>query len=84
MQTKRITLFGGPEDEVVVPWQSMFFGMFDSKNKVIDMRNQEIYTKDYFGLKTLDLERRLIMHQVRNVSHFDWFLFISKFRNNDL
>ncbi|KAK2844962.1 hypothetical protein Q5P01_011621 [Channa striata] len=54
LHIKKLVLIGGPDDGVITPWQSSFFGFYDSNEKVVEMQNQEFYKNDAFGLKTLD------------------------------
>jgi hypothetical protein len=38
----------------------------------IGMKNQLFYQNDVFGLKTLNEQDRLVMHNVTNVPHNNW------------
>jgi len=70
-----VYLFGSPNDEVIVPWQSAFFGFYtpgDGVRDVTPMQNQTVYTQDYFGLRTLDRQGRLHSTVVPGVYHTDW------------
>ncbi|TMS10938.1 Lysosomal thioesterase PPT2 [Larimichthys crocea] len=54
LRIKKLVLIGGPDDDVITPWQSSHFGFYDSNENIVEMKNQEFYRNDTFGLKTLD------------------------------
>ncbi|XP_054477943.1 lysosomal thioesterase PPT2-like [Anoplopoma fimbria] len=72
LRIKKLVLIGGPDDGVITPWQSSRFGSYDSNEKGVEMRNQEFYKNDTFGLKTLvargDVEE--CVHS--GVKHVQW------------
>eukprot|EP01113_Clastostelium_recurvatum_P002688 TRINITY_DN1113_c0_g1_i6.p1 TRINITY_DN1113_c0_g1~~TRINITY_DN1113_c0_g1_i6.p1 ORF type:complete len:320 (-),score=53.29 TRINITY_DN1113_c0_g1_i6:97-993(-) len=76
LQVKKVYLFGGPQDGVIAPWQSAFFGFFHPRSDVdvLPMEEQAVYTGDYFGLRTLASSSRLVATPVANVEHVDWIL----------
>ncbi|XP_014247652.1 lysosomal thioesterase PPT2 homolog [Cimex lectularius] len=70
---KRMVLIGGPDDGVITPWQSSHFGCFDGNETTVkEMRDQDFYQNDSFGLKTLDKKKRLFIHSLSGNSHFEW------------
>lgn len=73
----KMILIGGPDDDVITPWQSSQFGYYDANETVVDMRNRDIYTKDAIGLKSLDKQGKLIFHTVPGIRHFEWHTNIS-------
>jgi len=69
---QRLVMIGGPDDEIVVPWQSEHFGYFDKdglKGNILDMTESELYKGDLFGLKTLNEDGRIKLHTVEGVGH---------------
>uniref|UniRef100_A0A8C6UJH3 palmitoyl-CoA hydrolase n=1 Tax=Neogobius melanostomus TaxID=47308 RepID=A0A8C6UJH3_9GOBI len=54
LRIKKLVLIGGPDDGVITPWQSSHFGFYNSNETVVEMRKQQFYSSDVFGLKTLD------------------------------
>ncbi|XP_044742708.1 lysosomal thioesterase PPT2 homolog [Chrysoperla carnea] len=74
VKLKKMVLIGGPDDGVITPWQSSHFGYYGKNETVIDYKDQLIYKHDTFGLKTLDKSRRLVVHEVPGVTHFDWHI----------
>ena len=41
---ENLVLIGGPDDGVITPWQSSHFACYDSKEKVVTMRNLKVRT----------------------------------------
>lgn len=39
---------------------------------MVDFRERDIYTKDLFGLKTLDLRNKIQIYEKKGVGHYDW------------
>ncbi|XP_077384497.1 lysosomal thioesterase PPT2-like [Festucalex cinctus] len=72
LRIKKLVLIGGPDDGVITPWQSSHFGFYDSKEHVVEMRNQEFYRNDTFGLKTLSARGDLSMCLRPGVKHIRW------------
>ncbi|GAA6220469.1 lysosomal thioesterase PPT2-A-like [Lates japonicus] len=72
LRIKKLVLIGGPDDGVITPWQSSHFGFYDSNENVVEMRNQEFYRNDAFGLKTLDARRDVLTCVHSGVKHVDW------------
>ena len=75
---RKLILIGGPQDGVVVPWQSELFGYFDQKGytsdgkNILDMEETRYYKEDLFGLKTMDEDKKIKRHQVNNVTHVEF------------
>ncbi|XP_050685480.1 lysosomal thioesterase PPT2 homolog isoform X2 [Leptidea sinapis] len=74
LRLKRLVLIGGPDDNVITPWQSSQFGYYGVNDTVIEMYNQEIYVNDSIGLRTLDKSGRLHVVTVPGVNHFSWHM----------
>ncbi|XP_063054440.1 lysosomal thioesterase PPT2-like [Engraulis encrasicolus] len=72
LRIKKLVLIGGRDDGLITPWQSSFFGFYDEKGNVIDMKNQDWYLKDAFGLKTLDMRKDLKQCEVDGIDHLRW------------
>ncbi|KAG7475056.1 lysosomal thioesterase PPT2-A-like [Solea senegalensis] len=72
LRIRKLVLIGGPDDGVITPWQSSHFGFYDSNENVIEMRDQEFYRKDTFGLKTLDARGDVWTCTQPEVKHVQW------------
>ncbi|XP_013884171.1 lysosomal thioesterase PPT2 [Austrofundulus limnaeus] len=72
LRIKKMVLIGGPDDGVITPWQSSHFGFYDDNENVVEMRNQEFYRNDTFGLKTLDARGGLSVCVQSGVEHTHW------------
>ncbi|KAK3874466.1 hypothetical protein Pcinc_020595 [Petrolisthes cinctipes] len=72
LKLKKLVLIGGPDDGVITPWQSSHFGFYDEKENVTEMRDQRFYSKDLFGLRTLDKADKITIYEVPGVYHTDW------------
>merc|ERR1719232_422284 len=72
---RRLILIGGPQDGVVVPWQSELFGYYNHRgytsddSNILDMTETRFYKEDLFGLKTMDQDKKIQRHKVDNVTH---------------
>ncbi|XP_038217465.1 lysosomal thioesterase PPT2 homolog [Zerene cesonia] len=77
LRLKRLVLIGGPDDQVITPWQSSQFGYYNANETVIEMRGQDIYTSDRIGLRALDRSGRLHVVTVPGVNHFNWHMNVS-------
>lgn len=51
---------------------SSHFGYYNLNETVIEMKSQDIYTKDLIGLQTLDKKGKLHIVTVPGVDHFMW------------
>jgi len=78
LQIKHLVLIGGPDDGAITPWQSSMFGFYDEHGRVVEMREQEAYKSDTFGLRTLDERKAITVHTVPKVFH-QYFTFNVKF-----
>nr|XP_057909934.1 lysosomal thioesterase PPT2-A-like [Doryrhamphus excisus] len=72
LRIKKLVLIGGPDDGVITPWQSSHFGFYDNKEHVVEMRNQEFYRNDTFGLKTLNTRGDVSLCLHSGVKHTHW------------
>ncbi|KAF3692263.1 Lysosomal thioesterase PPT2-B [Channa argus] len=81
LRLKKLVLIGGPDDGVITPWQSSLFGFFDCNENVVEMRNQEFYKNDTFGLKTLDTRGKVSVCVQSGVKHVTWHSNYTVFMN---
>lgn len=81
LRIKKLVLIGGPDDGVITPWQSSHFGFYDENENIIEMRNQEFYKNDTFGLKTLDARGDLSVCVHAGVKHTMWHSNFTVFMN---
>ncbi|XP_071326403.1 lysosomal thioesterase PPT2-like [Trachinotus anak] len=81
LRIKKLVLIGGPDDGVITPWQSSHFGFYDSNENVVEMRNQEYYKNDAFGLKTLDARGDVSTCIHSGVKHVKWHSNYTVFMN---
>jgi len=71
---KTMVLIGGPDDNVITPWQSSQFGYFDSNGTVMNLMERDIFKDDKIGLKTLYEKKKLKIITVPGINHFQWHL----------
>ncbi|CAB0039029.1 unnamed protein product [Trichogramma brassicae] len=69
---QRMVLIGGPDNGIITPWQSSQFGYYNVNETVGEMRDRDEYQNDLIGLKTLDKNKKLILHTVPGIPHFMW------------
>ncbi|KAM9469158.1 lysosomal thioesterase PPT2-A-like [Clarias gariepinus] len=72
LDIKQLVLIGGPDDGVITPWQSSQFGFYNSNETVVEMKQQDWYQTDVFGLKTLDSRGDLAQCVFSDVEHINW------------
>ncbi|CAI5703453.1 hypothetical protein KXD40_001269 [Peronospora effusa] len=84
VKLKAAHFFASPQDDIQSPWQSCLLGKYSTVStvdqvetefhnfKIIAMRGTVEYTKDLYGLKTLDHAGGLHIHEVANVPHNCW------------
>ena len=73
-------MIGGPDDGVVVPWESELFGFCDEGgfsydhgcDKTLNLTETRFYKKDLFGLKSLYDSGNVTLHVVPGVGHVDF------------
>ncbi|XP_035991400.1 lysosomal thioesterase PPT2-A-like [Fundulus heteroclitus] len=81
LRIKKMVLIGGPDDGVITPWQSSHYGFYDASEDVVEMRNQEFYKRDTFGLRTLDARGDVSVCVQSGVEHTHWHSNITVFTN---
>uniref|UniRef100_A0A3P9MAZ9 palmitoyl-CoA hydrolase n=1 Tax=Oryzias latipes TaxID=8090 RepID=A0A3P9MAZ9_ORYLA len=69
LRIKKLVLIGGPDDNVITPWQSSFFGFYNHNEVVVEMKEQTFYKKNTFGLKTLDTRGDISVCSQPGVKH---------------
>ncbi|XP_071480246.1 lysosomal thioesterase PPT2-like [Diadema antillarum] len=72
LKLKNVVMLGGPDDGVITPWQSSHFATYDKELNIVEMKEQEVYIHDYFGLKTLDSRGSLHQFGIAGVNHTWW------------
>ncbi|XP_066215893.1 lysosomal thioesterase PPT2 isoform X1 [Saccopteryx leptura] len=72
LRVGRMVLIGGPDDGVITPWQSSFFGFYDSNETVLEMEEQPVYLRDSFGLKTLLARGAIVRCPMAGIAHTAW------------
>ncbi|XP_074614482.1 lysosomal thioesterase PPT2-A-like [Acropora palmata] len=74
LRINNLVLIGGPDDGVIMPWQSSQFGFYSpmSNVTVVDMKNQWVYLEDTFGLHSLDERGSLHRYTFSGVHHTHW------------
>lgn len=78
LNLKRLVLIGGPDDNVITPWQSSQFGYYNgNETTILEMKDQDIYQSDRIGLKELDESGKLHLVTVPGVNHFSWHMNVS-------
>jgi len=75
VKTHNVLLFGSPADGIIQPWNSALFDFWDiDEARMVPLRENPIYTNDWIGLKTLDVQGRLQRFNVPGVEHVGWLL----------
>nr|XP_016847329.1 PREDICTED: lysosomal thioesterase PPT2 isoform X1 [Anolis carolinensis] len=72
LRIRKLILIGGPDDGVIMPWESSLFAFYDDNETVREMKYQPVYQLDTFGLKTLDARGDIALYVVPGISHTDW------------
>ncbi|XP_061165439.1 lysosomal thioesterase PPT2-B-like [Saccostrea echinata] len=73
LKLRKLVLIGGPKDDVIRPWQSSHFGFYDDKESVVEMKKQQFFMKDDFGLKTLYTKGRVTTFTFPGIRHSQWY-----------
>jgi palmitoyl-protein thioesterase len=74
LKLEQMILIGGPDDDVITPWESAHFGFFNVNLTVVPMKERLIYQEDSIGLKTLDDTGKLKIVTVPGIKHVFWHL----------
>ncbi|KAJ3309697.1 hypothetical protein HDV04_005814 [Boothiomyces sp. JEL0838] len=56
---KRLVLIKFEQDHMIVPKETAWFGFYDEKGQVVDLKNQEWYKSNKLGLKDMDSQGKL-------------------------
>lgn len=72
LKLKKLVMIGGPDDNVVEPWQSSQFGFWNNRNELVPMDRQDFFINDTFGLRTLYEQNKVVNISVPNVFHTHW------------
>ncbi|XP_050389218.1 lysosomal thioesterase PPT2-A [Patella vulgata] len=73
LKLKNLVMIGGPDDEVITPWQSSHMDFYNANETVVNMRQQPWYINDWFGLKTLDNRKAIHIFTEPGVQHIHWY-----------
>ncbi|POM77845.1 Hypothetical protein PHPALM_4707 [Phytophthora palmivora] len=96
VKLKAAHFFVSPEDDIQSPWQTAVLGKYTivstldevetkfSDLTMLGMKDTVEYTKDLYGLKTLDTAGGLHLHEVANVPHNCWLFDYTSLANNVL
>ncbi|KAJ7985384.1 hypothetical protein DPEC_G00351500 [Dallia pectoralis] len=72
LRINKLVLIGGPDDDVITPWESSQFGFYDSNETIVEMKKQNWFVADTFGLKTLHARGDLAQCLLSGVKHSGW------------
>ncbi|KAH8324562.1 hypothetical protein KR074_011279 [Drosophila pseudoananassae] len=72
VRLNRLVMIGGPNDDVITPWQSSHFSYYDENLDVIPFTKRKFFTADSIGVKTLQEAGKLIIVIKPNVHHLAW------------
>ncbi|CAH1183475.1 unnamed protein product [Phaedon cochleariae] len=72
-----MVLIGGPDDDVITPWESSQFGYYDGNGTVVTLMDRSIFKNDAIGLKTLYDKKKLKIVTVPGINHFMWHINVS-------
>ncbi|XP_022320682.2 lysosomal thioesterase PPT2-like [Crassostrea virginica] len=74
LKLKRLVLIGGPDDEIITPWQSSQFGFYDNKENIVEMKKQKFFLEDSFGLRTLYKRGGVLTFTFPGIQHHQWYI----------
>ncbi|XP_017107347.2 lysosomal thioesterase PPT2 homolog [Drosophila bipectinata] len=72
VRLNKLVMIGGPNDDVITPWQSSHFSYYDENLDVIPFTKRKFFTADSIGVKTLQEAGKLIIVIKPNVHHLAW------------
>jgi palmitoyl-protein thioesterase len=73
LKTPTQVYVSGPQDGVITPYESAFYGYYAEDMKtIVPMSQQPYYIHDSFGLRTLDSQGGLHFLNVTGYDHFQW------------
>jgi palmitoyl-protein thioesterase len=70
LSLKNFVMVYSPNDEIVKPPESGFFGIYNKSNQLVNLTQTELYKHDWIGLKTLDESNRLYVFST-NCTHVE-------------
>ena len=70
MNLENFVMVYSPNDEIIKPYESGVFAIFDRKLHTVDLKSSELYKKDWLGLKYLDENNKLFLEQT-NCTHVE-------------
>ncbi|XP_034668213.1 lysosomal thioesterase PPT2 homolog [Drosophila subobscura] len=72
VRLSKLVMIGGPNDDVITPWQSSHFGYYDEDQEVIPFNKRKIFTDDSIGIRTLQEAGKLLIIIKPHVHHLGW------------
>ncbi|KAH8413225.1 hypothetical protein KR009_009036, partial [Drosophila setifemur] len=72
VRLNRLVMIGGPNDDVITPWESSHFSYYDEDLVVVPFTKRKFFTADSIGVKTLQEAGKLIIVVKPNVHHLSW------------
>ncbi|XP_020807022.1 lysosomal thioesterase PPT2 homolog [Drosophila serrata] len=69
VRLEKLVMIGGPNDDVITPWQSSHFSYYDENLDVIPFYHRKFFTDDSIGIKTLQEADKLIIVVKPHVHH---------------
>ncbi|XP_022225401.1 lysosomal thioesterase PPT2 homolog [Drosophila obscura] len=72
VRLSKLVMIGGPNDDVITPWQSSHFGYYDEDMDVIPFNKRKIFTDDSIGIRTLQEAGKLLIIIKPHVHHLSW------------
>ncbi|KAH8305406.1 hypothetical protein KR018_002639, partial [Drosophila ironensis] len=70
VRLNHLVMIGGPNDDVITPWQSSHFAYYDENLDVVPFMDREVYTA--IGIKTLQEAGKLTIVIKPDVHHLGW------------
>jgi palmitoyl-protein thioesterase len=72
LRVQHAVFTAGTTDETIKPWQSGVWGFYDASEKVVDLKDSQMWAEDWLGLRSLDQEGRLTLTVADGVCHTCW------------
>ncbi|XP_068151110.1 lysosomal thioesterase PPT2 homolog isoform X1 [Drosophila tropicalis] len=72
VRLEKMVMVGGPNDDVITPWESSHFGYFNEDLDVVEFNKRKIFTADLIGLKILLEADKLKIIVKPHVHHLSW------------
>ncbi len=74
---QKAIFYGGSDDEIIEPALSSVFNFWKPTTQpntyiMLSMKEQDVYLKDTFGLRTMDQRNAVVTMVLANTLHMDW------------